>query len=594
MRTRVTRKLYSFVGFLLLAAAGLQAAESSAEHDQRMEWFRQARFGLFLHWGLYSVPAGEWNGNTNYGEWFLEETKMPVSQYEKFASQFNPVKFDANQWVRMAKDAGMKYIVITSKHHDGFGMFRSSLTDWCIKSTPFQRDPLKELSEACRKQGIKFCLYHSIMDWHHPDWGTRRPWNDKAAGSPDMDRFNDYLKGQLRELLTGYGPIGILWFDGQWEKPWTSERGLDLYNYVRGLQPNIIVNNRVGKPADSASGVGFAQRGRIGDYGTPEQEIPAKGFGPGVDWESCMTMNNHWGYNKYDQNWKSSTTLIRNLIDCSSKGGNYLLNVGPTSEGLFPQASVQRLAEIGRWMKVNGEAIYATQASPFEKLPWGRCTQKLSPKGATLYLHVFDWPPGSKLLVPGLRNSVEKAYLLTSKHSSLSTHTSAEGVVINVPATAPDAASSTIVLKIKGMPEVDQPVPRQQPDGTLVLAAGDARLHGEQIRYESGNQRDNIGFWFDPKEWVDWEFDVKKPGKFDVAVEIAAPADASIRVECTDQRLQAAAPITGDYGKFQWVELGQLTIQNPGKGLLSIHAVPDGWHPVNVRSVRLKPASGSK
>ena len=314
-----------------------RAAESAAEHDARMTWFREARFGLFIHWGVYSVPAGEWNGQTNYGEWFLEQTKMPVSQYEKFAGQFNPVKFDARQWVRLAKAAGMKYIVITSKHHDGFGMFRSDLTDWCIKSTPFQRDPLKELAAACRQEGLKLCFYYSIMDWHHPDWGTRRPWNDRVlALPPDMDRYTAYMKGQLKELVTRYGPLGILWFDGEWEKPWTHERGVDLYNYVRSLQPNIIINNRVGKARAGMAGMDQGEE-RIGDYGTPEQQIPATGFGPGVDWESCMTMNNHWGYKKYDQNWKSSATLIRNLIDCASKGGNYLLNVGPTSAGLFPE-----------------------------------------------------------------------------------------------------------------------------------------------------------------------------------------------------------------------------------------------------------------
>ena len=185
--------------------------ETAAQHDARMKWWNEARFGMFIHWGIYSVPAGEWNGQKDYAEWFLEQTHMPVSQYEKYADQFNPVKFDATAWVRAAKDAGVKYIVITSKHHDGFGMFRSDLTDWCISRTPFQRDPLKELAAACKAQGIKFCLYYSIMDWHSPDWGNRRPWNDVAAkaGPPDMDRYDAYMKGQLKELLTRYGPIEI-------------------------------------------------------------------------------------------------------------------------------------------------------------------------------------------------------------------------------------------------------------------------------------------------------------------------------------------------------------------------------------------------
>ncbi len=454
------RKTLAIIGVLSIAFAATlprlcRAAEAEpgqetpAQRDARMHWFREARFGMFIHWGVYSVPAGEWKGNKNYAEWFLEETKMPVSQYEKFAQQFNPVKFDAAQWVRTAKNAGMKYIVITTKHHDGFGMFRSGLTDWCIKSTPFQRDPIKELAAACKKQGMTFCLYHSIMDWHHPDWGTRRAWNDKApATPPDMDRYTAYMKGQLKELITGYGPLGILWFDGEWESPWTHERGVDLYQYVRKLQPSILVNNRVGKARAGMNGMDQG-RERIGDYGTPEQEIPATGFGPGVDWESCMTMNNHWGYNKADQNWKSTRTLIRNLIDCASKGGNYLLNVGPTSEGLIPAPSVQRLGEIGAWMKVNSEAIYGATASPFKKLAFGKCTQK----PGELYLHVFDWPKDGKLLVP-IANQVNKAYVLACAGQELKCEKSAAGQAVLVPSAAPDANASVVVLEIQGSPEV--------------------------------------------------------------------------------------------------------------------------------------------
>jgi alpha-L-fucosidase len=247
--------------------------------------------------------------------------------------------------------------------------------------------------------------------------------------------------------------LGILWFDGEWEKPWTHERGVHLYNYVRGLQPKIIVNNRVGKARSGMAGMDQGAQ-KVGDYGTPEQEIPATGFGPGVDWESCMTMNRHWGYNKHDQDWKSSTVLIHNLIDCASKGGNYLLNIGPTSEGVFPEASIHRLADIGDWMKVNHEAIYGTHASPFAKLAWGRCTQKPLGKGKTrLYLHVFDWPTDGKLVLQGLTNKPLKALLLNGAQP-LEFACADSQVAIALPENAPDRHATVVVLDIKGKPEV--------------------------------------------------------------------------------------------------------------------------------------------
>jgi alpha-L-fucosidase len=258
------------------------------------------------------------------------------------------------------------------------------------------------------------------------------------------------MKGQLKELITGYGPLGILWFDGEWEPPWTHERGVDLYHYVRGLQPSIIINNRVGKARAGMNGMDQGRQ-RIGDYGTPEQNIPATGFAAGVDWESCMTMNDHWGYNKADQHWKSAATIIHNLVDCASKGGNYLLNVGPTAEGLIPQPSVERLAEVGRWMKVNGQSIYATTASPFQQLAWGRATKKLHDGGATLYLHVFQWPADGKLLIPGLKNQVRSAYLLADPGKQLlGVQSGDRGPIVTVPAAAPDPVCSVVVLEVQG------------------------------------------------------------------------------------------------------------------------------------------------
>lgn len=454
------KKLFLLVGIIIFAVA-INAQdftkETKIEHDKRMEWWRKARFGLFIHWGLYSIPAGEWNGKTNYAEWIRNQAEIPIDVYDKFVSQFNPEKFDADRWVRMAKNAGMKYIVITSKHHDGFCLFNSKYTDFDIMSTPFKRDILKELSKACKKEGIKLCFYYSIMDWHHPDYLPRRGWEtNRSAKGADFDRYVRYMKNQLKELLTNYGNIGVLWFDGEWENTWNDKRGLDLYNYVRSIQPDIIINNRVGA---SRSGMeGFTEGGGFaGDFGTPEQQIPSTGL-PGVDWESCMTMNDHWGYNKNDKNFKSAKEILRMLADIASKGGNYLLNVGPTSQGLFPPESVERLQEIDKWMKLNGEAIYGTIASPFKKLDWGRCTQKMIDGNARLYLHVFNWPQDGKLIVPGINNTPIRAYLLADKNkSSLCYRRNEDAIIINVPTISPNSINSVVVLDVSGKADINNP-----------------------------------------------------------------------------------------------------------------------------------------
>ncbi len=442
---------------LPVAKCVLAQPETPAEHDARMQWWREARFGLFIHWGLYAIPAGEWDGKTNHAEWIRTTAQIPLEEYDKFVRQFNPVKFNAKEWVRLAKEAGMKYIVITSKHHDGFCLFDSKYTDFDVMSTPFQRDIMKELSEACREVGLKMCWYHSIMDWHHPDYLPRRDWEkNRSTEGANFDRYVQHMKAQLRELVTNYGKIGVLWFDGEWESTWNTQYGRDLYKYVRSLQSNVIINNRVG--AGRSGMEGFTKEGEFaGDFGTPEQQIPATGL-PGVDWETCMTMNDHWGYNKHDQNWKSSKELIQMLADIASKGGNFLLNVGPTAEGLFPPASIERLHEIGQWMQINGEAIYATQASPFKKLDWGRCTQKAAGDDTRLYLHVFNWPSDGKLKVPGIFNQAKQVYSLADPRKNLlPVHREEDALVITLPAQAPDPHNSVVVLDIAGKPDINNP-----------------------------------------------------------------------------------------------------------------------------------------
>lgn len=422
-----------------------RAETKAMTKGDRMDWWREARFGMFVHWGVYSVPAGTYKGERvdGIGEWIMHHGRIPIAEYEKFADAFNPIAFDADAWVRLARKAGMKYIVITSKHHDGFCLWNSQVTEWDIMdATPFERDILRELSQACRRQRVKLCFYHSIMDWHHPD--AQAPfypnYNDTNRSNPNFDRYvESYLKPQLAELLTNYGPIGVLWFDGEWIKDWTEPKGKAMYDYVRSLQPAIVINNRVGKGRKGMEGLSKSDE-YAGDFGTPEQQVPPEGL-PGVDWETCMTMNDTWGYKTYDENWKSSEDLIRKLVDIASKGGNFLLNVGPTPEGLIPRESVRRLQDMGKWMAVNNESIHGTTASPIGLPEWGRCTAK----GNKLYLHVFDWPSDGKLRVPLSREQVGRAYLLANERR-LAVAAGGNQAVVILPDEAPDAVDSVVVL----------------------------------------------------------------------------------------------------------------------------------------------------
>ncbi len=461
---RLTCGCVLLLGWLTIAAP-VRAAEEAKwnqetpqQRDARMKWWRDARFGMFIHWGLYAVPAGTWKDKPvgGIGEWIMNSANIPVAEYEQLAKQFNPVKYDPAEWARLAKEAGIKYVVITSKHHDGFCLFDSKVTDYdIVDASPYGKCLLKPLADECRKQGLKFCVYHSIMDWHHP--AQTRP-NDRSYNPTKIvpgrkAEYLDYMKQQLKELLDTCD-AEVLWFDGEWCDWYTEEDANDVYRYLRKLKPQLIINNRVGKGRQGMEGLTKGAE-HAGDFGTPEQQIPATGL-PGVDWESCMTMNDTWGYKRDDQNWKSSETLIRNLIDIASKGGNYLLNVGPTAEGLIPGPSVERLQAMGKWMQVNGESIYGTLASPFKTLAWGRCTKKLTDGGTTLYLHVFQWPRDGQLLVPGLRTKVAAAYLLAdADKKALPTEAVDSGVCVKLPAEAPDPICSVVVLRVAGDLEID-------------------------------------------------------------------------------------------------------------------------------------------
>lgn len=549
------------------------ANETQAQRDKRMKWFREARFGMFIHWGVYSVPAGTYNGKKvgGIGEWIMHNAHIPMSEYQAYAKDFNPTKYDADAWVKLAKEAGMKYIVITSKHHDGFAMFDSKTSDWNItKATPFHRDPLKELAAACKKYGVRLGFYYSqAQDWNHAGGAAMGGHWDKGQDGDMGAYIKNVAVPQMKEILTKYGPVACLW----WDTPtgMTKAYADELLPLLK-LQPGIIHNNRLGG-------------GYKGDTETPEQFIPATGY-PGRDWETCMTMNDTWGFKSYDHNWKSTEMIIQNLVDIASKGGNYLLNVGPTSLGEIPGPSIERLKAVGSWMKNNSKAIYATSPSPFKKLDWGRCTKVLNKNGATLYLHVFDWPSNGKLVVPGLKNQIEGASMLVGGKKLAAART-AEGVSIDVPANPENPISTTIVLKVKGSLDVTVPELTQEADGSIDLMPSDAVLHGG-LQTEGKGIEENIGFWTDANDWLEWNFKAVKTGKVRLTTEIASFGNGQFEVTIGDQKRFVMAPDTQSYSKYQNVDLGTFEISKPGKVKVEIRAKANGWQPINLRMIVVK------
>ncbi len=506
----INMKGIAFIIAIVILNSGILNAQEDISKDSRMQWWKDARFGMFIHWGLYAVPAGEWKGKEvgRIGEWIMSNAKIPAVEYRQLAKQFNPVKFDAKAFVKVAKDAGMKYITITSKHHDGFAMFKSNATDYnIVDATPYGKDVIKALADECHKQGIKICFYYSqSRDWNEVG-GLGNTW-DKF---PDNSKFQEYLdtkvKPQLTELLTNYGEVGMIWFDTPMSINF--DQASELKALVRKLQPKCIISGRLGGGVEP-------------DYiSTGDNVVPAGVF-PGY-WEVPATLNNTWGFKKNDHNWKDPSKVVPMLFDIASKGGNYLLNVGPTAEGVIPEASVKILQEVGNWMKVNEEAIYETNASPYKtEFPWGGITTK----GNKLYLGFLSWPKNGEVVLDGLRTKVKRIYFLADKQQNGLTFEQSfipsivhNRLKINLPENAPDKYVSVVVVETETFPEVDD-IPAQEADGRVFITAGYANpiKNGKPAKLKLLGRGGGIEGWKDTNTILYWQFKIEQPGTYNLNI----------------------------------------------------------------------------
>ena len=439
-----------FVNGMAASSAALALTRRWPERvaRDRMAWWREARFGMFIHFGLYSMPGGEWKGRmVGSHEWMRNNAKIPHEDYITLAPQFNPRTFDADAIVRLAKAAGQKYVVFTTKHHEGFSLFDSRVTTYDVMATPYRRDVVRDVARACRRHGLKLGWYYSIMDWYHPDYLPRRDWEQRDSTGADFSRYLTFMKAQLRELLTQYGDVSVLWFDGQWESTWTHALAVELEAYCRTFAPDVVINDRidVGVPADLPPGSSYR---RAGDYTTPELMVPEKGM-PGVDWESCMTMNDNWGFAKDDSNWKSVPRLVRLLVETASKGGNLLLSIGPDGDGRVPQPSIDGLQGMAAWMRKNSSAIHGTRGTPFDTTP-----VRITRKGNRLHLFIDEWKGGA-LTLPGLRTSPRRAFLLEDPSLRIATVATADGVAVTLPERGPDTLVPVLALDFNDAPRVE-------------------------------------------------------------------------------------------------------------------------------------------
>lgn len=493
---------------------------SMKNHDARIAWWREAKFGCFIHWGVYSVPGGEWKGKKvgGYAEHLMRKEKIPREEYaEKLIKTFNPVDFNAEEWVRLIKDAGMKYLVITAKHHDGVTMYPSAIGNYTIGQSAFKRDPMQELSAACKKYGIRFGFYYShAFDWEHPDapgndWDYDNPGGDKNlyGGTnwydhhpelvPKAVRYvNEKSIPQIKELLLKYHP-DIIWFDTPHKLPLSEN--IRILQAIRETDPNVVVNGRLAR----SSAVSF------GDYKNTADR-PAEFYPVTGDWEAIPTTNESYGYSRYDNSHKPAPFFIQLIAKATARGGNLLMNIGPMGNGLIDPRDTAILHDIGQWLKTNGESIYGASASPLPLQYWGEVTAKEN----RLYLHVFNWPPDGKLVLGGIRGKIKNASLLATGEPLRFTRKNASDWIFNVPSKAPDTVNTVIVLETEGMIKGDEARLLAAKEQNI-LRAFDAELHGKGLGYGDGKAgRDYVQHWTKHDQWLSWKVRLNEPAVLQV------------------------------------------------------------------------------
>jgi alpha-L-fucosidase len=558
--------------------------------EKRMEWWREARFGLFIHWGIYSIPAGEWKGQTSkkdYAEWAMHNFKIPLEEYSQLANEFNPVKFDADEWAQLAKDAGMGYFVLTTKHHDGFAMFDSDVSEYNVHdATPFKRDVFGELAEAFRKKGMRAGAYYSQdLDWSRNQGGALEGsynlW-DYPREDPDYDLFDKYMYGksvpQVEELFTKYGQIDVIWFDVP--RMVDGERGKVFHDLVRKYNPDVVINGRICNPQGLYAD--YLVPGDNGYYTSPQS----------FDWECCATMNESWGYTKNKKEHKNSNDLIMVLLKSVSSGGNLLLNVGPKPDGTIPEDQVEILEDIAVWMKDNKEAIHGTKANPFEEFfGWGYCTVK----DADVYLHVSEWEDGKTISVPRLNNKVSSVKVLGDENRKL--QWDKKGKEVNITLKGKPVHKSVTVIKVScegGHLDIDSPN-LTMSNGKLLLETSYAKNQGSRMRtlrhsIQNGQAVADMSQGHSSERLV-WDFELDKPGTFRVSAECLDNNSGNLKPRSIFLAVgedEYSKSVTNDDLKNGQLDLGEIKLKQAGPVSLRLRVEDGQGSPLYLKSLMLE------